>query len=65
MHLPGRDDARFLGNTPSVVTGNEGEPNRKRSRFPIAEWPFYWKIAMGRETGRKRSKETKFDLWQT
>src|ERR1019366_9503957 len=57
--LPGRHDARFHFNTPSVETGNEGQRNRKRNRFPLAAWPVCWQIARCKETNRKRPKETK------
>jgi len=36
MLLPGRRDARFHLNIPSVETGNEGKPNRKPNRFPLS-----------------------------
>lgn len=59
MRLPGRHDARFLGNIPSVETGNEGKRNRKRNRFHLPEWRFCWQISWRKETKWKRQKETK------
>jgi hypothetical protein len=59
MRLPGRRDARFHCNTPTVETGNEGKPNRKQNRFPLAAWPVCGQIALGKETGGQRPKETK------
>src|ERR1017187_4102160 len=58
--LPGRHDARFHFNTPSVETGNEGQRNRKLNRFPLAAWTVCWQIARCKETSGKRPKETKF-----
>ena len=63
MRLPVKHDARFLGNTPSVETGNEGQRNRKQNRFQLAAWPNCWQFGLGKETNRKQPKETKARFW--